>query len=125
MVWKVAMDLSRPLVASEGNLDPIDGYVVFTLLRASSIHYRDGPVLEEEIADYKRVMARKGKHFVSADTLDLGMTLWTAHWFAGTSQWATGLLRQCVNQLRKSHYTNLEIFGYNTQSCLVTGLLTP
>jgi hypothetical protein len=104
MVWKVSMDLSRPLVASEGNLDPIDGYVVFSLLRASSITSGDGPVLDEEIADYKKVMARKGKQFVSTDLLDLGMTLWTAHWFAGAAQWATDLSRQCVTQLRKSHY---------------------
>jgi hypothetical protein len=27
MVWKVSEDLERPLVASEGNLDPFDGLV--------------------------------------------------------------------------------------------------
>ncbi|OJD25700.1 hypothetical protein ACJ73_02931 [Blastomyces percursus] len=88
MVWKVAMDLSRPLVASEGNLDPMDGYVVFRLLQASAIKNGDGEILKEEIGDYKKVMARKGDYFVTRDPLDLGMTLWTAHWFAGRESWA-------------------------------------
>lgn len=108
MVWKVSMDLSRPLVASEGNLDPIDGFVIFSLLQASSIKHGDGRVLDEEINDYKRVMERKGKHFVSTDTLDLGMTLWTAHWFAGKTQWASDLMRRCTAQLRKSHHQQID-----------------
>ncbi|GAM39191.1 hypothetical protein TCE0_034r10529 [Talaromyces pinophilus] len=91
MVWKMSMDLATPLVPSEGNLDPIDGYVVYRLLQASTMAMNDGAgnvgsdkpkVLDEEIADYKRVMERKGEHFVSSDTLDLGMTLWTCHWFS-------------------------------------------
>lgn len=103
MVWKVAMDLSRPLVASEGNLDPIDGYVVFRLLQAYAMKNGGemGPVLEEEIGDYKRVMGRKGAHYVSSDPLDLGMTLWTTHWLAGKRSWATNLASRCVVQLRK------------------------
>lgn len=103
MVWKVSMDLSRPLVASEGNLDPIDGFVVFRLLQATSLKFGDGSVLEKEIDDYQRVMARKGKHFMSADTLDLGMTLWTAHWFASKESWSSDLLDRCISQLRNAH----------------------
>jgi hypothetical protein len=107
MVWKVAMDLSRPLVASEGNLDPIDGYVVFRLLQASASKYGDGQVLKDEIADYKKVMARKGKQYVSRDPLDLGMTLWTAHWFADRESWATDLMDTCIAQLRKTHLVSV------------------
>ncbi|EEH19825.2 hypothetical protein PABG_02084 [Paracoccidioides brasiliensis Pb03] len=105
MVWKVSMDLSRPLVASEGNLDPIDGYVVFRLLQASALKYGDGVILEEEIGDYKRVMARKGDYLVTRDPLDLGMTLWTAHWFAEREKWARDLSNRCVAQLRNPHCT--------------------
>ncbi|EAS32857.3 uncharacterized protein CIMG_03881 [Coccidioides immitis RS] len=100
MVWKVAMDLSRPLVASEGNLDPIDGFVVFRILQSSAEKYGDGKVLEEEIGDYERVMARKGSHYVSSDALDLGMTLWTAHWLAIKEDWAADLAKRCISQLR-------------------------
>lgn len=99
MVWKMAMDLSIPLVSSEGNLDPIDGYVIFRLLQAAALQMNDGKVLDEEIGDYKRVMERKGEHFVSSDPLDLGMTLWTAHWFSETEEWAAKLTRRCFEQI--------------------------
>lgn len=95
------MDLSAPLVASEGNLDPIDGYVVFRLLQAAAMEL-DGekePVLSEEIADYQRVIERKGEHFVSSDPLDLGMTLWTAHWFSEEEDWAARLAARCYEQI--------------------------
>jgi hypothetical protein len=99
MVWKMSMDLSAPLVSSEGNLDPIDGFVVFRILQAAAMEAGDGEVLTEEINDYKRVMERKGKHFVSSDTLDLGMTLWTTHWFSEREQWALNLSERCFEQL--------------------------
>jgi hypothetical protein len=99
MVWKMAMDLSTALVPSEGNLDPIDGYVVFRLLQALALENNDGKVLDEEIGDYKRVMERKGEHFVSSDPLDLGMTLWTTHWFAEREDWATQLAGKCIEQI--------------------------
>lgn len=99
MVWKMSMDLSAPLVSSEGNLDPIDGFVVFRLLQAAAMEAGDGEVLTEEINDYKRVMERKGRHFVSSDTLDLGMTLWTTHWFSESEQWALNLTERCFEQL--------------------------
>ncbi|KAF7719286.1 Uncharacterized protein PECH_004778 [Penicillium ucsense] len=99
MVWKMSMDLSRPLVSSEGNLDPIDGFVIFRLLQATAATTGDAHVLDEEIADYRRVMDRKGQHFVSKDPLDLGMTLWTAHWFAETEKWASSLVARCFEQL--------------------------
>ncbi|KAJ5690954.1 hypothetical protein N7488_011689 [Penicillium malachiteum] len=99
MIWKMSMDLSAPLVSSEGNLDPIDGFVVFRILQATAIKAGDGEVLTEEIGDYKRVMERKGEHFVSKDTLDLGMTLWTAHWFSEHENWASNLANRCFEQL--------------------------
>lgn len=110
MVWKMSMDLSIALVSSEGNLDPIDGYVVYRLLQASAMQMNKHPtgpegggqgqaVLDEEIADYKRVMERKGEHFVSADPLDLGMTLWTCHWFSDREKWAARLAERCFQQI--------------------------
>ena len=107
MVWKVAMDLSRPLVASEGNLDPMDGYIVFRMLQASAQKHGDGPVLDEEIADYRRVMARKGRHSISRDPLDLGMTLWTAHWLGAKETWAADLTKRCFVQLRNTHHHSI------------------
>ncbi|QKX56647.1 uncharacterized protein TRUGW13939_03753 [Talaromyces rugulosus] len=101
MVWKMSMDLSISLVPSEGNLDPIDGYVVCRLLQAAAMATNDGQeqVLNEEISDYKRVMERKGEHFVSTDPLDLGMTLWTSHWFSDRESWASKLAGKCFQQI--------------------------
>lgn len=110
MVWKMSIDLATPLVPSEGNLDPIDGYVVYRLLQASAMAMVGGGegsnvgsdkprVLDEEITDYKRVMERKGEHFVSSDTLDLGMTLWTCHWFSDKEKWASKLAERCFQQI--------------------------
>lgn len=102
MIWKMDVNLSEPVVKSEGNLDPIDGYVVFRILQASAIEAGDGEILAEEIGDYKRTMDRKGEHFVSSDTLDLGMTLWTAHWFCATEDWAADLTKKCFDQICQS-----------------------
>lgn len=104
MIWKMSVDLSRPLVSSEGNLDPIDGFVIFRLLQATATAAGESDTLEEEIADYRRVMDRKGEHFVSDDPLDLGMTLWTAHWFSETENWASSLVNRCFEQLCESKY---------------------
>ena len=81
MVWKMSMDLSTVLRPSEGNLDPIDGYVIFRLPQATTRQFdiADTGVLNEEISDYKRMMKRRSRHIVSSDLLDLGMTLWNAH----------------------------------------------
>ncbi|KGO55456.1 hypothetical protein PEX1_099890 [Penicillium expansum] len=59
------------MVKSEGNLDPIDGFVVFRLLQDTAMEAGDGAFLAEEIDDYRRTMERKGEHFVSSDPLDL------------------------------------------------------
>lgn len=102
MVWKVDTELQRVLVGSEGNLDPIDGFVVFRLLRAVSEHFGEKDVLGPEIEDYARVMKRKGEHFVSSDTLDLGMTMWTVQWVV-QEDWAARLADRCFEQLCMSH----------------------
>ncbi|OGM44605.1 hypothetical protein ABOM_006549 [Aspergillus bombycis] len=99
MVWKMSTDLTTALVASEGNLDPVDGFVTFRLLQAAAMQMGEGEVLASEIADYKKVMERKGKQFVTSDPLDLGMSLWTAHWFAEKEDWATRLSGQCFEQI--------------------------
>ncbi|KAL9000461.1 MAG: hypothetical protein Q9169_000978 [Polycauliona sp. 2 TL-2023] len=98
MYWKIAMDLSSPLVASEGNADALDGYVVLSLLAASS---EDPRCLATEIADYQRVIDRKGRHIVSHDMLDLGMTLWLAHWGSASSHSAQRLGARCIELFKE------------------------
>jgi hypothetical protein len=98
MVWKIAMDRSRPLVQSQSNLDPIDGLVVFRKLQAAS---SEPGASAEEIADYERIIEMRGKRFVSTDTLDLGMTLWTSHWLKDNESYFTDRHQRAEGLLRK------------------------
>lgn len=54
-------------------------------------------------------MDRKGEHFVSRDTLDLGMSLWTAHGLAQQEPWAAKLADRCTEQLRRKYTSGLLI----------------
>jgi hypothetical protein len=105
MFWKLSTDLSSPLVMSEGNLDPIDGYVTYKLLQAT--HGAESEVLKEEIALLKKIVDTKVEGYDSTDTLDLGMTLWTAHWLVPEEDWAVQLTCRalaCLKRLIESRH---------------------
>ncbi|KFZ08817.1 hypothetical protein V502_09131 [Pseudogymnoascus sp. VKM F-4520 (FW-2644)] len=93
MVWKISMDMSRPLVPSQGRLDATTGFVVYRLLQAAA---KEPRVLETEIEDYQKVMRLRDSVDATHDTLDLGMALWIAHWYAGQDQWADQLGENCL-----------------------------
>lgn len=67
MAWKMSVDLSRPLVPSMGNHDPLDGLLTFCELHAAS---SDGPVLEPEIGELAEMC--EGRGWVTDDPLGLG-----------------------------------------------------
>ncbi|KAF8420250.1 hypothetical protein EV426DRAFT_634161 [Tirmania nivea] len=109
MYWKMSVDLTKPLAISEGNLDPIEGYLVLRLLQqtATEMHLGcKGPELDEELRDYKKIVDTKLPGYESSDPLDIGMTLWVAHWGCQDEDWARGLserMLHCLgyyNQLR-------------------------
>ncbi|KAH0846944.1 hypothetical protein FOPE_12048 [Fonsecaea pedrosoi] len=105
MFWKLSTDLSQPLVLTEGNLDPLDGYVTYQLLQ--STNPEDPEILSDEVSLFKRIVDKKLRDYTSADTLDLGMTLWTAHWCTPEEEWATHLTSRaigCVKQLLENDY---------------------
>ncbi|KAI6090336.1 hypothetical protein F4821DRAFT_275037 [Hypoxylon rubiginosum] len=87
MVWKISTDMRRVLVNSKGNLDDVDGLVIFQLLQdTAELFARDTTndsmekriSLEAEIEQYRRIAAGHPKT-LSGDPLDLGMSLWTCH----------------------------------------------
>eukprot|EP00743_Colponemidia_sp_Colp-15_P014814 GILK01017641.1.p1 GENE.GILK01017641.1~~GILK01017641.1.p1 ORF type:complete len:291 (+),score=35.53 GILK01017641.1:113-874(+) len=88
MYWKISTDLSHPHVASEGNLDPFDGLVTYSLLRDLS---GDPSVLRDEIQDMQKIVNSKYKSYSSHDPLDLGEALWLAHWYS-EDEWAKVLV---------------------------------
>jgi hypothetical protein len=78
MHWKISIDMSHPVVKSEGNLDPFDGYITYKILQD---HCSDKSVLQSEISDFKKIVDSKYQYYRSDDPLDLGESLWISHWF--------------------------------------------
>ena len=63
MVWKLSIDLTRPLVPSMGHHDPLDGLVAYRELHA--------PELEPAIAAFRRMIDTQGS-LATSDPLGLG-----------------------------------------------------
>ncbi|NUR21632.1 hypothetical protein [Frateuria sp.] len=78
MVWKMSTDLSRPLVPSMGQHDPLDGLVAALTLRATAQAQADrsGPTLDHAVADYAGMLEHS--QLATADPLGLGSLLMDA-----------------------------------------------
>ena len=79
MVWKMSTDLSRPLVPSMGEHDPLDGFVTCLQLEATAALLSDapaGPDLKECAADFATMT--EARDFGTADPLGLGGLLMDA-----------------------------------------------
>jgi hypothetical protein len=80
MYWKMSIDLSRPLVPSMGQHDPLDGFITYTQLQATAAKDPEksmGPDLTVEIADMAEIC--KGKNWVTDDPLGIGGLLSDAY----------------------------------------------
>lgn len=79
MVWKMSIDLSRPLVPSMGQHDPLDGYVTCIQLRTTAAALPGAPReprLDEAVADFADLVG--GRSLATADPLGLGGLLMDA-----------------------------------------------
>jgi hypothetical protein len=77
MVWKMSIDLSRPLVPSMGHHDPLDGFITCIELQTTASQLSSsGPSLEETAADFARMMI--DRDWATADPLGLGGLLMDA-----------------------------------------------
>jgi hypothetical protein len=73
MHWKMSIDLSRPLVASMGQHDPLDGYLTYLQLRRSAAELPSplaGPDLGAAIDRFARMA--DSIDWISADSLGIG-----------------------------------------------------
>jgi hypothetical protein len=72
IVWKMSIDLSRPLVASMGQHDPVDGLVTCLQLRATaaSLGAAPEPSLDAVHSDFARLVLPQ--NLATADPLGLG-----------------------------------------------------
>jgi hypothetical protein len=73
MYWKMSVDLSRPLVPSMGQHDPLDGYLTYQALDAAA----PAGTLDEEIEELASIC--RGKSWVTDDPLGLGGLLSDAY----------------------------------------------
>lgn len=75
MYWKMSIDLSRPLVSSMGQHDPLDGLITYLQLNASAIQIVSEAdlSLQSEIADMRTMCVNHT--WASADSLGIGSLL--------------------------------------------------
>ena len=80
MFWKMSIDLSRPLVPSMGQHDPVDGLITYRQLQATAEKDRGVAAahdLESEIRDMARIC--EGKGWDTEDPLGIGGLLCDAY----------------------------------------------
>jgi len=73
MDWKMSTDLSRPLVPSMGQHDPLDGFITCVQLKTTASLLSDaptGPSLKQVVADFATLL--EATDFRTADPLGLG-----------------------------------------------------
>jgi hypothetical protein len=79
MYWKMSVDLSRPLVPSMGQHDPLDGLVTYNELQATAAKEDEGSIekdLRAEILDMVQIC--QGKNWATDDPLGIGGLLFDA-----------------------------------------------
>lgn len=78
MYWKMSIDLTRPLVASMGQHDPLDGFVTYGELQETAESLEESPPfdLNPEIADMAKICC--GIHLATDDPLGIGGLLFDA-----------------------------------------------
>jgi hypothetical protein len=79
MFWKMSIDLSRPLVASMGQHDPLDGFITCAELEATAAVLPDsagGPHVADQAADFAAMI--DPRNLATADPLGLGGLLMDA-----------------------------------------------
>lgn len=80
MYWKMSIDLSRPLVSSMGQHDPLDGLITYRQLQAAAKRYHKsagGQDLEFEISDMAEIC--EGMTWDTDDPLGIGGLLFDAY----------------------------------------------
>ncbi len=79
-VWKMSIDLSRPLVASMGHHDPLDGYITLVQLQTTARNLAAAspePTLEEAVQEFADLV--EGRDWATSDPLGLGGLLIDAY----------------------------------------------
>jgi hypothetical protein len=87
MAWKMSIDLSRPLVPSMGQHDPLDGFITCLQLQSTATSLPgapSGPSLAQTTSDFAAMI--QGQRFATVDPLGIGGLLIDACRVAQVSQ---------------------------------------
>lgn len=104
MYWKMSIDLSRPLVASMGHHDPLDGLISFLQIDETALALGEKPTLGDAIDWLSSIVA--GQELATDDALGLGGLLSDA---ARVAQ--LGGHQPLLRQLLDAALEGLETFG--------------
>jgi len=77
MYWKMSIDLTRPLIPSTGQHDPLDGFITYNELQATAPEDPRWPDLNAEITDMARIC--EGRDWTTDDPLGIGGLLCDAY----------------------------------------------
>jgi hypothetical protein len=73
MYWKMSIDLSRPLVTSMGQHDPLEGYLTYLEIEDASRALGRGAVLEGQVREMRSILDES--YFATDDPLGIGSLL--------------------------------------------------
>lgn len=112
MYWKMSIDLTRALVPSMGQHDPLDGYISNQQLRATAAALQQtavGPDLGNETRQYEEMLKRG--ELATADPLGLGGLLIDAFRVQQLLQQGAQLEVQLLNRLLDAALTGLQHYA--------------
>ena len=112
MHWKMSIDLTRALVPSMGQHDPLDGYISNLQLRATAAALPQpaaGPNLEDETRQYATMLERG--ELATADPLGLGGLLIDAYRMQQLTQQGARPDAQLLSRLLDAALTGLQHYA--------------
>ena len=111
MVWKMSIDLSRPLVQSMGQHDPLDGYITAVQLDSTAAQLppsADAPRLGDEIQQYAAML--DASDWTTADPLGLGGLLMDAYRVAQLMQQGARVRDGLLDELLAASHAGLQCY---------------
>jgi hypothetical protein len=108
MYWKMSIDLTRPLVPSAGQHDPLDGFITYNQLQVSAPKDPRWPNLMKEIGEIGGIL--EGRELTTDDPLGVGSLLCDAYKVAELILKGYWNRTDLLNTLLESSHSGLEIY---------------
>jgi len=109
MYWKMSIDLSRPLVESMGQHDPLEGYIVYNELQLAASNLKNIPSLEWEIKDILEIVNQE-KYWFTNDPLGIGELLSNAYKIVELMFNRSIIDNELLIKVLEAAYVSLEVY---------------